>query len=181
MALRGTRDYGSHTTDFAFCYGLRSTVTAFEANTGHILYPTEDQTGGGGLLHTGPSASCGGLDRTGRRKVWHNAPAASFSSTDMIIIHDLGMLPFCIFTRSPIFAPAPLSSHPVHILLLSSVNSSAAAPAMAGLPVSLTLHWKVTLLPSRHISVTMVWPGMTGPAKRTLMFLKGPNLRDGEG
>lgn len=32
------------------------------------------------------------------------------------------------------------------------------------------------LFPSFHISVTSVWPGSTVPAKRTLMFLKGPYL-----
>lgn len=47
---------------------------------------------------------------------------------------------------------------------------------MEGLPVSLTLLVKMTLLPSFHISVMMVWPGSTVPAKRTLMFLMGPNL-----
>lgn len=50
---------------------------------------------------------------------------------------------------------------------------------MASLPVSLTLVWKMTLLPSFHISVTSVSPGSTVPAKRTLMFLYGPNLSDG--
>lgn len=47
---------------------------------------------------------------------------------------------------------------------------------MASLPVSLTFVWKMTLLPSFHISVTSVSPGSTVPAKRTLMFLNAPNL-----
>ena len=54
------------------------------------------------------------------------------------------------------------------------VTSSAAALVMAKALRSLTLVWKITLLPSLHISVTRVSPGMTVPAKRTLMFLKGP-------
>lgn len=64
------------------------------------------------------------------------------------------------------------------LLLFPSPSSSTAAPPMATLPVSLILVWKTTLLPplpSRHISVTSVWPGSTVLAKRTLMFLKGPN------
>lgn len=62
-------------------------------------------------------------------------------------------------------------------LLLDGISSTAAL-AIASLPVSLTFVWKMTLLlpASRHISVTSVWPGSTVPAKRTLMFLKGPNL-----
>lgn len=55
-------------------------------------------------------------------------------------------------------------------------TNSAAAPPIASLPVSFTLVWKMTLLPSFHISVTSVWPGSTVPAKRTLIFLNGPNL-----
>jgi hypothetical protein len=47
---------------------------------------------------------------------------------------------------------------------------------MASLPVSLTLVWKMILLPSFHISVTSVCPGITVPAKRTLIFLKAPYL-----
>lgn len=58
--------------------------------------------------------------------------------------------------------------------LLPAQTSSAAAPPMASLPVSLTLVWKTTLFPSFHISVTSVWPGLTVPAKRTLILRKGP-------
>lgn len=34
----------------------------------------------------------------------------------------------------------------------------------------------MTLLPSFHISVTSVWPGMTTPAKRTLISWYSPNV-----
>lgn len=79
---------------------------------------------------------------------------------------------FPVTTRRRQRAATEVSSH---ILPLSSISSTA-APPMASLPVSLTFVWKRTLLPSRHISVTRVWPGSTVPAKRTLMFLNGPNV-----
>lgn len=47
---------------------------------------------------------------------------------------------------------------------------------MHSFPVSLTFVWNKTLFPSFHISVTSVSPGVTVPAKRTLMFLYLPNL-----
>lgn len=59
-------------------------------------------------------------------------------------------------------------------LLFPPSSSSAPAPEMLSLPVSLTFCWKTTVLPSFHISVMRVWPGSTTPAKRTLMFLNWP-------
>ena len=53
-------------------------------------------------------------------------------------------------------------------------RSSAAALVIATAFRSLTFVWKMTLLPSFHISVTRVSPGRTVPAKRTLIFLNGP-------
>lgn len=62
------------------------------------------------------------------------------------------------------FAPSP-----------SPINS-APAPAIQGLPVSTTIIWKMTLLPSFQISVLSFCPGRTVPANLTLMFLKGPKV-----
>src|SRR5271168_5187468 len=81
--------------------------------------------------------------------------------------------------------PIPIPDDPFHyqVLLMSDYNfaplpprSSAPAPAIHSLPVSLTFVWKITLLPCFHISVTSVCPGRTVPANLTLTFLIMPKV-----